>query len=130
MTTFEVYKHLAALRHLSSMELLSYRDALRDMNLSVERPKRMVAKKNLDERQDTSQAIHEDDDEPGIIGAGTIRLLDLIDTRRVKDGTYKVKGVAETAIDHHIAVNLILRDRGFTAAIDKPEIEIDETLLD
>lgn len=126
-TTFNVFQHLKALRHLSSIELLSYRDALKEMRLSVQRPKHMVAKqtRDLDERQSVAFA-----DEPQIIGMDTVRLLDLIDTSRVKDGTYKVKGVAETALDHHIAVNLILRERGFTAAIDKPEIEIDETLLD
>lgn len=112
MTTFNVFQHLKALRHLSSIELLGYRDALRDMNLSVQRPKTAL------------------DGETRIIGADTVKLIDLIDTSRVKDGTYRVKGVAETAMDHHIAVNLILRERGFTAAIDTPEIEIDETLLD
>ncbi len=108
-TTFEAYKYVGPYRHLSSMELLSLRDNLRDENLSVVKSK---TKKMLDGTV--------------IVGAGTCKLVTVIDTTRVKDGSYTVKTSVEDAMDHHIAINIILLERGFTARIDDtPELTID-----
>ena len=108
-TSFEVAKYLRYFRHLTSMHLLSYRDSMREANLTVPKPQRIG-----------------DRDEKPIIG--NARMVDIIDTTR-PEGRYLVKGTQDTAMNHHIAVNLILKERGFTEAIDNPELTIDMGLL-
>ena len=107
MTTFEAYKYVGPLRHLDSMSLLSLRDGLRDEKLSVERPRRMG------------------DGETVMIGAGTVKLVTVVNVERIKDGVYPLKTSVEDAMDFHIAANIVLKERGFTAKIDAPEITIE-----
>ena len=107
-TSFKPSQFLTALSRLSTMELLAYRDDLKGMELTVEPPRKAL------------------DGEVVLIGANTVRLLTLVNTESTTtERTYMMKGVAETAIDHHIAVNVILKGRGFTDAIDTPELTID-----
>lgn len=106
-TSFHPSEYVCALRHLDSMSLLSHRDALRDAKLTIEEPREF------------------DDGETTLIGAGTIRLIPVIDTTRVKSGVYATMGSVEQAMDQHIAVNILLTERGFTEAIDNnPELTI------
>lgn len=107
-TKFNIVEHTRALRHLDSMTLLSYRDALREANLTV-----------------VKHRVY-DDGEKVLIGSGAMKLVPLIDTTRLKDRVYMVPSPQEKAMDHHIAVNFLLRERGFTSRIDEnPELTLD-----
>ncbi len=106
-TTFEAYKYVGPLRHLDSMSLLSLRDSLRSERLSIQRPRRVSA------------------DEKMIVGAHTTKLVSVIDVTRIKEGVYPVKTSVEDAMDFHIAVNILLKERGFTSSIDNPELTIE-----
>jgi len=107
-TTFEAFKYVGPLRHLDSMSLLSFRDALRNEKLSIQKPKLMLG------------------GDVTMVGAGTVKLVSVIDTKRIKEGVHMRKTSAEDAMDYHIAVNILLVERGFTSRIDQnPELTID-----
>lgn len=106
-TAFRPSEVIRFFRHLDSMSLLSYRDSLREANLTVNRPTRAAPGEKV------------------LVGSSTCRLVKVMDTTRISDGTYMIPSSQELAMDHHIAVNLILKERGFTANIDNPEITIE-----
>jgi hypothetical protein len=110
MAIIERHALLTYMRHLDSFSLLGYRDALRSERLSAIRP------------------VQHDGEKP-LLSLSSLALVPIIDTAR-EGGQHMTKGSHAMAIDHHIAVNFTLKERGFTDAIDNPEIKIEMALID
>jgi hypothetical protein len=106
-TASNIHPLLVFLRHMDSFTLLSYRDSLREMNLSAPVP----------------PMVRGDGEKP-FLHKQSLATVTIIDTTR-KCGRYTTMGTHETAINHHIATNLVLKERKFTEAIDNPELTID-----
>ena len=98
-TTFHPAKHVTYMRSLTLLQLLAYQSVLQEANLST-RPNKMV--KGEEERQRIiTHPVAVDVVDEHAPGASRMR-----------------KGSVSTAIDHHIAVNLVLRERGYEPGVD------------
>ena len=109
-STFNPGQYVPYMRTLDLMQLLAYQDALRSLQLST-RPNKRVKGERADRLLITSP-VH----------------VDIVNMEN--PGASKMqKGTVSTAIDHFLAVNYVLRERGYKEGAD-PEMTMNFGLLE